>query len=50
MVDDILLNQQKLTGNPRLILNEKQQQYYALAGNNNIMHNNVTFQFFEQFV
>ncbi|XP_074352823.1 uncharacterized protein LOC141691974 [Apium graveolens] len=31
MVDDILLKQQKLTGNRHLMLNEKQQQYYALA-------------------
>ena len=33
MVDDLLLKQQKLTGNPHLILNEKQQQFFALAGN-----------------
>ena len=32
MVDDLLLKQQKLTGNPHLILNEKQQQFFALAG------------------
>lgn len=33
MVDDMLLKQKRLTGNPHLILNEKQQQFYALAGN-----------------
>lgn len=33
MVDDILLKQRQVTGNPHLILNEMQQQYYGLAGN-----------------
>lgn len=32
MVDDLMLKQQKLTGNPHLVLNEKQQQFFALAG------------------
>lgn len=33
MVDDLLKKQQQITGNPHLILNEKQQQFFALAGN-----------------
>ncbi|XP_017226413.1 uncharacterized protein LOC108202501 isoform X1 [Daucus carota subsp. sativus] len=37
MVDDILLNQRRITGNPLLILNEKQQQFYALAEIHNLL-------------
>lgn len=32
MVDDTLFNQRKLTGNPHLKLNDKQLQFFALAG------------------
>ncbi|XP_074358101.1 uncharacterized protein LOC141697564 [Apium graveolens] len=31
VIDDILLKQQQLTRNPHMMLNDKQQQYYALA-------------------
>ncbi|KAK1353898.1 ATP-dependent DNA helicase [Heracleum sosnowskyi] len=37
MVDDMLMKQKKLTGNPHLILNEKQQQFYALAEIHNLL-------------
>lgn len=33
MSDDMLLQQRRLTGNAQLILNEKQQEFFALAGN-----------------
>ena len=33
MTDDIVLMRRKISGNPNLVLNEKQIEYFALAGN-----------------
>lgn len=50
MNDDILLTQRKLTNNPLFLLNDKQLEYYALAGNifysytTNFKFNNLSFQ------